>query len=509
VYGKLLKVILKGLSACSKPVRGNGNLYMDVLIDIAEIKKKSLKGIVALTYRTFILQIIAFTATFMLTVLLTPAVFGIFYVVSAVISFLTYFSDIGLAAALIQKKEPLTEDDLRTTFTIQQILVVILSVTVLLCSELIAGFYKLDYQGVWLLRALAVSFFLSSLKTIPSVILERRLDFTSLVFPQIFETLGFYGVAVFLAWRGFGVASFSYAVLVRAIVGLVVIYILCPWRLSFGINKPVAKRLLSFGLPFQVNSILALCKDDLLTIFLGKILTFEQIGYIGWAKKWAEVPLRLILDSIVRVTFPAFSRLQHSKDVLARAIEKTMFGLTATIFPITCGMLFFVSPLVSLIPRYAKWEPALFSFAIFSIASAFSALSVPLTNTLNAIGKIKTTLLLMVMWTVLTWVLTVLFINLFGFNGVSMSLLLITSTVFLVVYLVKRVIDFSFFHTVMHPFIGVALQACLYLIVVGKGPYHWINLGLTALSGVILYGAYMWLVERKKITEIFVSFRAK
>jgi lipopolysaccharide exporter len=482
---------------------------MDVQIDIAEIKKKSLKGIVALTYRTFILQIIAFAATFMLTVLLTPAVFGIFYVVSAVISFLSYFSDIGLAAALIQKKDALTEEDLMTTFTIQQILVVILSVVVLFFSNAIAGFYKLDMQGVWLLRALAVAFFLSSLKTIPSVILERKLDFTLLVFPQIAETLGFYGVAVILAWRGFGIMSFTYAVLVRAVVGLIVIYWLCPWRLKIGINKPVAKRLLSFGLPFQVNSILALCKDDLLTIFLGKILTFEQIGYIGWAKKWAEVPLRLILDSVVRVTFPAFARLQHSKEVLSQAIEKTMFGLTVTMLPITCGMLFFVSPLVSLIPRYAKWEPALFSFAIFSVASAFSALSVPLTNTLNAIGKIKTTLLLMVMWTVMTWVLTVIFINIFGFNGVSLSLLLITSTVFLVVYLVKRVVDFSFFRTIMHPFIGVILQASVYTIFLGKGPFHWINLLVLAVAGVILYVGYIWFVERKKIIEIAVSFRSK
>ncbi len=482
---------------------------MGVQVDIAEIKKKSLKGIVALTYRTFILQIIAFTATFILTVLLTPAVFGIFYVVSAVISFLSYFSDIGLAAALIQKKDSITEEDLKTTFTIQQILVVILSVTVLIFSHLIAGFYKLDIQGVWLLRALAVAFFLSSLKTIPSIILERRLDFTSLVLPQIAETIGFYGVAVILAWFGFGIMSFTYAVLVRAVVGLVAIYILCPWHITIGIDKKVAKRLLSFGLPFQMNSILALCKDDLLTIFLGKILTFEQIGYIGWAKKWAEVPLRLILDSVVRVTFPAFARLQHSKETLAKAIEKTMFGLTVTILPITCGMLFFVPPVVSLIPRYAKWEPALFSFAIFSIASALSALSVPLTNTLNAIGKIKTTLLLMIMWTVMTWVFTVIFINIFGFNGVAISLLLITSTVFLVVYIVKRTVDFSFFRTIMHPFIGVLLQACLYMIFLGTGPYQWINLSLVALLGVILYVGYIWFMERKKIMDTVAAFRSK
>ncbi len=83
--------------------------------DIQIIKKRSVAGIVALTSRTFILQVVAFAATFLLTIFLTPSVFGIFYVVSAIISFLGYFSDIGLAAALIQKKEELTREDLVTT----------------------------------------------------------------------------------------------------------------------------------------------------------------------------------------------------------------------------------------------------------------------------------------------------------------------------------------------------------------------------------------------------------
>ena len=127
--------------------------------DLAVIKKKSLSGIVALTSRTFLLQIIAFGATVLLTIFLTPATFGIFYVVSAIISFMAYFSDIGLAAALIQKKDELTQEDLKTTFTIQQILVGILVVVSLIASSAIARFYQLDDSGVWLLRALIVSFF--------------------------------------------------------------------------------------------------------------------------------------------------------------------------------------------------------------------------------------------------------------------------------------------------------------------------------------------------------------
>ena len=55
-------------------------------IDIELIKRRSVVGVVALTARTFVLQIVAFSATFV-DLFLTPEIFGVFYVVSAIISF--------------------------------------------------------------------------------------------------------------------------------------------------------------------------------------------------------------------------------------------------------------------------------------------------------------------------------------------------------------------------------------------------------------------------------------
>lgn len=470
-------------------------------IDIATIKKKSLTGILALTSRTFLLQIIAFASTFLLTIFLTPATFGIYYVVSAIISFLSYFSDVGLAAALIQKKEMLTEEDLSTTFTIQQLLVLPISIAVFFLAPYIAKFYGLDTSGVMLLRALVVSFFFSSLKTIPSILLERKLNFNRLVIPQIAETLGFYTVAVVLAWRGFGITSFTYAVLTRAIIGLVIMYIVSPWKIRLGISRSVAKRLLKFGVPFQLNSFLSLLKDDLMTVFLGKILTFTEVGYIGWAKKWAEVPLRLIMDSVIRVTFPAFARLQDSKEHLGNAIGKILFGLATTMFPISVGLLFFIGPAVQLIPKYGKWEPALFSFALFVIASILAGFSTPLTNALNAVGKIKTTLFLMVFWTVGTWILTITMIHFFGFNGVAISLVILTSTLGVVVALAKKIAVFSIIESVKWPFVAALVQSGWYAAVL-RPPYTWVGLTIIGAAGVMLYGSLVWLTEKRRILDV-------
>ncbi len=476
-------------------------------LDIAAIKRKSLSGIVALTSRTFLLQVIAFAATFLLTIFLSPSIFGVFYVVSAIISFLGYFSDIGLAAALIQKKEELSQEDLSTTFSIQQLLVGVIVLIALSFSSAIAAFYRLDDAGLWLFRSLVISFFLSSLKTIPSVILERKLDFQKLVIPQIAETIGFYAVAVLLAWRGFGITSFTWAVLTRGVIGLIVMYMISPWRMRFGISRTVAKRLVRFGLPFQANSLLALVKDDLLTVFLGRALPFAEVGYIGWAKKWAEVPLRLIMDSVMRVTFPAFSRIQEAKEVLGRAIEKTLFGLSLMIFPISVGLLFFVRPLIDIVPRYDKWEPALLSFYLFTVTAAVSSLSTPLTNALNAIGKIKTTLMLMIMWTISTWVLTVVFLYLFGFNGVALALLLITGTLWLVVHLMKKFAPFSFWKSVGVPLLAAILQGLSYWLLLTILPAGVLWPLIVGLLGVILYAGVAWAFERNRIQAIFDSFR--
>jgi len=471
-------------------------------IDIATIKQKAVKGIVALTGRTFLIQIIAFSATFLLTLFLTPEVFGVFYVVSACISFLTYFSDIGLAAALIQKKEALHDDDLRTTFTMQQGLVFILCSIMLFLSPYVGLFYHLDASGVWLFRSLILSFFLSSLKTIPSVLLERKLEFNKLVFPQIVETIGFYGVSVILAWQGYGITSFSYAVLARAILGLLVLYAIAPWRISIGFSRPVASKLLRFGIPFQLNSLLALVKDDLMTIFLGRILSFSEIGYIGWAKKWAEVPLRLIMDSVIRVTFPTFSRLQHDTVMLGKAIEKILFGLAVTIVPISVGLIFFIEPAVLLIPRYGKWLPALVSFYLFVLTSLVAAFSTPLTNALNAVGKIKITLFLMIFWTIATWVLTLSFIPIVGFNGVALAQAVLSLSGFIVIALVRRVSPFSMVQSIKYPFLAATAQGSVYYFLLGDKPYTMINTIIIGLAGVILYIGIIWYFEKKKIFSI-------
>ncbi|HCC08673.1 TPA: hypothetical protein DEP81_01685 [Candidatus Woesebacteria bacterium] len=480
-----------------------------VSMEVNEIKRRSVSGVLALISRTFIVQIISFIATLALTIFLDPNIYGIFYLVSSVVNFLAYFSDVGLAAALIQKKEAVTKKDLATTFTIQQILVFLLLLVLFLVRPLIRTQYNIDQSGMYLLYAMGISLFLSSLKTIPSIMLEREIKFNKLILPQILETLAFNAVAVYFAWKGFGVTAFTYAVLARGIVGLVTMYIVYPWKPMVGIYKESLRSLLRFGLPYQANTFLAVLKDDGMTIILTKIIGTTGLGYIGWASRWAGLPLRIVMDNLTKVSFPTFARLQHDKEKLARAVEVSLKYMCLAAFPILVGMGFFALPLINLIPKYSKWLPALIPLYIYLYNSAWASISTSLTNLLNATGHIKSTFKLMLMWTGLTW-LTMPFLAIkFGYLGVSYAVAIIATSSFVTILLARKYVHFNLLNILKTPLSATFLMASFLVFTIhyGNSFPRLIIIGL--LSASIYFGTIILVEGKSFVKDTLNYFRLK
>jgi len=465
-------------------------------LDIATITKRSIHGVFALVSRTFIISIFSLVINLLLGIYLSPAVFGVYALVTAAIAFLQYFSDIGLAGALIQKKTDLTQTDLSTTFIIQQCLMITAIIVALLLTPVISRFYHFNRSEMYLLDAVIISFFLSSLKTIPSVMLERNLRFEKLVIPQVVETFVFGLTAFVCAVMGLGVNSFTFAVLARGLLGLIAMYIVCPWFPTFSFSKDVAKRLLSFGVPFQLNSFLALVKDDLFLAYVGKVLPLAQIGYITFAQKWAFVPLRLVMDNVIRITFSSFSRLQHDPKHLGRAVEKSLFTLALLIFPSLVGLVILAPLFMQIIPKYQKWEPALFSLGLFAANAALSSFSTPLTNALNAIGKIKVTLYLMIFWVIATWVITPIMIFIYGFNGVSIASVIIALSSVGVVVITKKYIAFRVLPAVTIPFASSLVMGGIVYFLSTRLPVNLFSIVIMIVVGMVSYFSVVLALAR-------------
>lgn len=449
---------------------------MDELLDdpeeIARIKQRTITGALSYFARTIFLQVIGLVSVFLLSAFFTPEDFGVYGFVIQIIGLLIFFSDIGLAAALVQKKDEPKKIEYRVAFTLQWLLS--LGILAIIGLLLLTGWVqtKVGSAGGWVLLSLGISFPLATLKTISSIRLERKLDFQKLVLPQIFEQIIFYALLIGLAWNGMGVAAYAFAVLARSAIGVLVMWLIEPWReFGFAWNIPVLRSLLGFGIKFQLNDFLARLKDQLFFLVLGIFLPLDQFGYVQWAKNWSLYPYNLTVQNVLAITFPTYSRLQAKTHLLKAAIEKSLFFISLAIFPILTGMSLFIWPLTQVIEKYRQWEPAVPSFILFALSIAWAALSTPLINTLNAIGHINKTLKLMVFWTALTWILTPLAVWMWGFNGAAIAAFVISFTSIVSVTMVKEYVPVSVF-----PQIRLALFGSVCMAVIGLwGQHIWVR----------------------------------
>ncbi len=463
--------------------------------------KRAVSSVLTLTSRTFFLNLINFTGAFALTIFLSPGDFGIFIVTSTIIDILTYFSDIGLAGALIQKSEEPSDDEINATFTIQMALVTISIIIALIFSNKIVGLYNLDQLGLWLLYALLISFFFSSLKTIPSVIAERQLQFSKVVLPQIIETIFFNVVVIFMAWKGYGILSYVVAVLSRAISGTIVIYLLIPYRPKLRFSLSAIKGLLRFGIPFQLNSFIAVLKDKVSLLILGKILGVQALGLLGWAEKWANLPLRYFLDASTKVSFSLFSRIQTEHEKLKSALENSIYFISVLIFPMLAGASIAMPILTEIIPKYSKWTPALPVFQLFLISAAMASVSTFLTNTLTALGKVKSVLGLMIMWTVLTLVLYPALAYRMGITGIGLASVIISASSVVPYLLVKRHITFALVPQILPALLGSLIMLAVLGWAQNFIPVSWFGFGLVVAIGITVYVAVLLIIDRTRLLE--------
>jgi len=315
----------------------------------------------------------------------------------------------------------------------------------------------------------------------------------------------FYSVVIIMSLMNFDIFSLVVAVIARSLVGVILIYIMNPWAPKLIFSKSAAKSLLSYGVPFQGNSFLALIKDDLMIIYLGAVIGFEKLSIVTFAKKYAEFSIRMIMDNINRVAFPIYSQFQNNKVLLKKSVEKILFYEALFIMPIIIGSVFVFDNLLRLMPGYyTKWQIALVSFYFFSFSALFVSLYSPLINLFNAIGKVKLTLVIMVILTALNWIFIPPLIKLFGFQGISVAFFIISFAFIFVFIKAKSTVDFSLKNAFGGPIISsMVMVVYLVLIKFWVSKFLTNNILLTSLAIVGSALVYFSIIYRIKGRALF------
>ncbi|HUD44629.1 MAG TPA: oligosaccharide flippase family protein [Patescibacteria group bacterium] len=478
-------------------------------VNALDVTKRSVYGIFALTSRTFLLQLVSFVAFVLIASKLSVQDIGIYTAVTAIQRVISFITDFGFGAALVQKRDDLVREDLTTTFTLQFFLTLFIFLIVFLLNPFFKSFFHLSQAGIYLLLSLVFSIFLSSFKTIPSILLERTIQFNKVILPQIAESLAFNIVLIILVLSKFGLNSYTWAFLAAGFISIPIYYYLAPWPVAFGISRS-SLRHLRFGLQFQAKNILATIKDDFLTVILTKFLSYVDIGYIGFAQRLSFFVYRFIVDSVTKVTFSSYARIQHDTKLLRTAIEKSLFYVSACMFPLLTGLILISPYIIAYYPKWHnKWEPALFSLVFFSLNAMISSMSGILVNVLDSNGKVKVTLQLMVFWTILTWILTPLAIHLYGYNGVALASFIVTLTIVVTIYLVKKVVMFSFWKSIILPLSVTIVMGIATYIMERAFVHDIITLVLVIIISGLIYCAIFYSFAHDEVKKDFINIRRK
>ncbi len=404
----------------------------------AEFSSLAKRGIRLLLGRQVILQGLTFVGSIILARVLTPADFGLYAIATFLVGTISILGEFGLAASLIQRKAELRDLDLQVGFTLQQALTSAIVLVVFLLAPWMAALYpSAPPETVWLVRVLALSLYLTSWRSMSALQLERHLRYDRLARIEILETLSYQGIAVVLAVAGFGVWSFIWATLARGILGTVATFLCAPWRVRLSFDRAVAAGLLRYGIPFQIQTLGNGLAGWVTPLMIGRLLGPAAVGYVTWASTNGRKPL-LLVESVIRVAFPHFARIQDDRPQVERVLSRYLCALLLPSGLWFVMLLIAGTPLVTLVYT-AKWLEAVPCLLIFAAAIGLDVVGWVTGIALNSLGLINHTTRIVTIRSLCNLLLAIPLIYWFGYLGAAVA------------YLVAQAVTVPFLFTALGP----------------------------------------------------------
>src|SRR2546422_10340154 len=467
-------------------------------IDRSLIRARATRGVAFLFLRYAGIRLLGLAANIVLSRLLSPEAFGIYAITLFLLVLLSFVGDFGLSASLLQQRKAITLADVRTVFTAQQALVGSLLVILFILAPVLAGSYHLGDAGVWFIRLMLLGGLFTSLKTAPTIILERQLRYGQLSIIEIVDFGLFQLTAVVLAVMGYGAWSFVLAVLLSKAVSTLLSYGLARWVPAVGFDRERFVGLWRFGLPFQLSWLTFFLRDYMIPILGGLLVTTTQVGYLNWALALAGVPGQLA-QIVGRVTLPAFARYQDKPVALARAVEQSIRGLAIVALPLHLGIVALAPWLIQLVFS-DKWLPALPAVYLLSVHWSGANLTSPLVSALNAMGHVRLALVLSAVWAAATFALALLLLPGVGFVAFALaySITMIGASTAAVV-ITRRFVPIRLWPEVRAPMVAAVLACGACFLVRQVLPATLLDLIILILVTGAAYAGLLYLFEGSRL----------
>jgi len=337
------------------------------------LTSKTLHGLKWSYLGTIMKSVLQIGFTAIMARLLEPAAFGLIAMAGVILRFGSYFAQMGLGSALIQKKE-ICDEDIRAAFTSALLQGILFFALVWLAAPLVIYIFE-NKKIIPIIRIMALSFAITGLTTTALSLLRRNLEFRSLFIAEIISyVLGYGIIGILLAHIGFGVWSLVAAALCQGVLLAIISYIFSRHKISFIFRWKYYKPLYSFGGRVSIISFFEFIGSNLDTLAIGHLIGAAPLGIYNRAFMLVNLPAQNLTTSFSRVLFPSFSRVQEDLEKLKKAYLTTIMIFASILFP-TCLGIAVASREIVLLVLGEKWVAAIPVLQILAIATPFNLVS--------------------------------------------------------------------------------------------------------------------------------------
>ncbi len=280
------------------------------------IKKSVHRGIAWVSLASSLVGVLDIVATVLIVGLwLTKEQFGVALLAISVFPVLDIATDLGLAAAVIQRDDH-SKSRISTVFWLN----VAMSLTLFLLLAVGIGPLIAHIQGkdvvAGLLTAYGAKLVWQNVYFLPYALMKRELRFKELSVIRIIANFAEFAGKVGAAAGGLGIWCFIVGPLCRVFVTGVGVQLRHPWRPSFVFVWSEGWDWAKFGLKTSAHKILFRLYSVIDKQVVGFYFSDEALAVYGIAYLVVLEPALVISEIIVNVAFPTFAKLKHSTEKL-------------------------------------------------------------------------------------------------------------------------------------------------------------------------------------------------
>lgn len=456
-------------------------------------------------------QLVSLIISIVLARILVPEDYGILAIVNVFVAIGDALVAGGFGIALVQKKNS-DDMDFNSICWVSVSVSVLLYAVLFICAPLISNFY-VNSDLTLITRVLGIRLVFSAVNSIQQAYIQKKLLFMKSCIIGTFGAIVSGIIGIVLALIGAGVWALIAQNMMSVIISTVMLFFFIEWKPRFQCSISSIKEMWGYGSRVFLATTVDTLKDNIRTLVVGKVFSSADLAYYNQGKRFPQLLVNDIVNSVGKVLLPVFSEqqddLNKNTDFMRLSIRVSSFILLPLIF----GMVGVADNFI-LVFLTEKWMPCVPYLRILSLVYVTRSVNTIMKNALLAIGKSEVNLF----HEFVTSVLTVALIILAAFYFRSIPLI---AWSYVLISLLGTCI-FSYFTIKNFPYkwseilrdylpsLTLSGVMCVVVYFVGKIPLATIFvLLLQIIVGIIIYIVGAWLLKIDELVYILKHVKKK